>query len=168
MACWQPGTLTKGSEATQTRHPLFPLVCFHLVLRILTLASLIAAIQIQRRTRPKMIQLIASLSIDESEPEALQKYFETANPLIERYGGRVVSKFDVGQSIVGKKPSELLMLVEYPSRASVDALFNSEEYKSIIPFRDTAFRVYNICLVEPSGVSVKIGVSDIAIPLGAD
>lgn len=115
-----------------------------------------------------MIQLIASLTINESEPEAFQKYFETANPLIETFGGRVVHKFDVGQSIVGKKPSEILMLVEYPSRASVDALFNSEEYKSIIPFRDSAFHVYNICLVEPPSVSVRVGVSDVAIPLDID
>lgn len=111
-----------------------------------------------------MIQLLASLTINAREPEALQKYFEIANPLVEKFGGQVLKTLEIGKPIVGNKPSELILLVEYPSRDAVEELFGSDEYKSTIPYREKAFLVYNICLIEVPSVNVKTETSEISIP----
>lgn len=111
-----------------------------------------------------MTQLIASLTINENEPEALQTYFEIANPLVEKFGGQVLRTLEVGREIVGDKPSEMILLVEYPSRDAVDELFKSDEYKSTIPYRQKAFHVYNICLIDIPSVIVKMEKSEISIP----
>lgn len=112
-----------------------------------------------------MVQLIASLTINEKEPEALQAYFETVNPLIEAMGGKVLQRIDVGDPVVGEAMPRLLMVVEYPSREAIQGVFESEAYKSIIPARKLAFSTYNICLVEDSELNMTVGVSDVRMPV---
>lgn len=111
-----------------------------------------------------MVQLIASLTMNENEPEALQAYFDTVNPLVESVGGKILQTINVGPPVVGQTPSKMVMLVEYPSRDSINQVFESEEYKAIIPVRKLAFNTYNICFIEDSTINVKIGFSEISMP----
>lgn len=76
-----------------------------------------------------------------------ETYISTALPLLERFGGRVAQQFPVGDVVVGRKPAETIMVVEYPDLASVHALFDSEEYKALIPVRDRAFSTYSVSLL---------------------
>ena len=94
-----------------------------------------------------MIQVVASLTINPEEPQALQAYMDGAMALIEKAGGKVVQTINLGDAIVGDPPSELLMLVDYPSYDAVDYVFRSKAYRDIIPHRNKAFLKYNICLV---------------------
>ncbi len=99
-----------------------------------------------------MVQLVASLTINPDEPEALAKYLETTTPLIEKVGAKVVQQIELGTPVVGEAPCKLLMMVEYPSHAAIEAVFESDEYKSIIPIREKAFTDYNICIVKKGGL----------------
>lgn len=94
-----------------------------------------------------MIQVVASLTINPTEPKALQAYFDVAMPLIEKVGAKLVQKIEIGDPVVGDKLSSILMLVDYPSHEAVEAVFDSPEYKSIIPMRKRAFLKYNVCIV---------------------
>lgn len=94
-----------------------------------------------------MLQVIASLKTNPEEPEALQTYFDTAIPLLERAGAKIRQRIEVGDEIVGKNAPEIMMLVDYPSYEAIDAVFQSAEYKSVIPVRDRAFLKYNVCIV---------------------
>ena len=94
-----------------------------------------------------MIQVVASLTINPDEPEALQRYFDTAMPLIEKVGAKVTQKIELGEAVIGDTPAKILMLVDYPSYDAVDAVFKSEEYLSIVGDRDRAFAKYNVCIV---------------------
>ena len=67
-----------------------------------------------------MVQVVASLSINPDEPEAVATYFGVAMPLIEKVGAKVLQKIEVGEPVVGEQPSELVMLVEYPSYEDVE------------------------------------------------
>ncbi|MEM7060319.1 MAG: DUF1330 domain-containing protein [Pseudomonadota bacterium] len=101
-----------------------------------------------------MVQVVASLSINPEEPEALETYFQVAMPLIERVGAKVVQKIEVGEAVVGEQPSEMVMLVEYPSYEAVQRVFNSAEYQAIIPAREKAFLKYNVCIVSKNDLTV--------------
>jgi len=39
------------------------------------------------------------------------------------------------------------VMVEYPDRAAVDTVFESPEYKAVIPIRDIAFADYQVTVV---------------------
>ncbi len=103
-----------------------------------------------------MIQVVASLTINPDEPEALESYFAAAMPLIENAGATVAQQIELGDPIVGETPSQLLMLVDYPSLDAVDAVFRSPAYQSMIPIRDRAFLKYNICYVS-NNVLIELG-----------
>lgn len=94
-----------------------------------------------------MIQVVASLTINPNEPEALQKYFEVTMPLIKKVGAKVAQKIELGEAVIGDNPAKILMLVDYPTYDAVDAVFKSPEYLSIIDQRDKAFLNYNVCIV---------------------
>lgn len=94
-----------------------------------------------------MIEVVASLTINPEEPEALQAYFNVAQKLIDKVGARVVQKIELGDDVIGEKASELLMLVEYADQEAVNRVFQSDEYQSIIPEREKAFLKYNVCFV---------------------
>ena len=100
-----------------------------------------------------MVQVVASLTINPDEPEAVETYFETAMPLLEKVDAKVVQRLELGTAVIGERPSEVVMLVDYPSYEAVESVFNSPEYKAIAPTRDKAFLKYNVCIVNKNELS---------------
>lgn len=92
------------------------------------------------------VTVIALLSINESEPQALGEYFRITTPLLERARARIVKRFTLNEAIVGNRPAEMAVIVEYPDREAVDSVFKSREYREAIPFRDRAFLKYEISI----------------------
>ncbi|MEM1299135.1 MAG: DUF1330 domain-containing protein [Pseudomonadota bacterium] len=95
-----------------------------------------------------MIQVIASLTTNPDEPEALKKYFEIALPLVASVGARVSQRITMGDPVIGEQASEMILVVDYPSYQAIDDVFQSAAYRSIIEARDKAFLKYNICIVD--------------------
>ena len=100
-----------------------------------------------------MIQVVASMAFNPQEPEALQTYFDVAMPLLEKVGAKVAQKIEVGDPVIGEKASEIVMLVDYPSYDAIDSVFESDEYKAVIPIRDKAFLKYNVCIVNDNVIA---------------
>lgn len=94
-----------------------------------------------------MVQVMASLTVNPEEPEALEHYFEIASMLMQKVGAKIVQKIEFGAAVIGEKGAEMVMLVNYPSYQAIDMVFKSPEYQMLIPFRDKAFLKYNICIV---------------------
>lgn len=94
------------------------------------------------------VTVLAHLTIAEDQPVALAAYFKATMPLLEAAGARIVKRFRLTDAIVGQHPSETVVIVEYPSRAAVDLVFGSPDYRAIIPIRDIAFLTYRISIVE--------------------
>ena len=94
------------------------------------------------------VRVIALVTINEDQPLALAKYLEITEPVLERVGAKIVARYKIEEEVVGDKPAETIIVVDYPSRAAIDEVFTSNEYKQAVPFRDTAFSTYSIHVVE--------------------
>lgn len=90
------------------------------------------------------VKVIALVTINDDEPMALASYLAATGPLLEAVGAKMIQRFLVQEAVVGNKPAQSVMIVEYPNRQAVDAVFNSQVYKDIVPIRDRAFSTYNV------------------------
>lgn len=94
------------------------------------------------------VTVLAMVTINEREGDALERYLEVTAPLLEAANAVVTQMFTLNEAVVGHRPAKRVIMVEYPNREAVDSVFNSEEYKSLIPIRDRAFSSYDISIAE--------------------
>jgi uncharacterized protein (DUF1330 family) len=94
------------------------------------------------------VTVLATVSVAEDQAMALAAYFKATGPLLEAAGAKIIKRFRIIDVVAGQKPAQTVMIVEYPDRAAVDMVFNSPQYKAIIPMRDLAFPVYNVTIVD--------------------
>jgi uncharacterized protein (DUF1330 family) len=94
-----------------------------------------------------VVQVIASLKVNPDQLDAVEEYFSTMMPIAEKIGARVLQKIEIREPIVGGTEMETILQVEYPDRKSVSKVFDSVEYKQLIPVRDRAFLKYDVCIV---------------------
>ena len=89
------------------------------------------------------VKVMALVTLNEDKPRALAKYLELTEPVLERAGARIVERFTV-EGIIGQEPARTVIIVEYPDRAAVDAVFQSPEYAEAKQYRDIAFSSYSV------------------------
>ena len=94
------------------------------------------------------ITVIAVVSFAEGELDALKRYLEVTAPLLEKAKAKVVKQFTLNEVVVGCRPAKQVLIVEYPDREAVDQVFNSQEYRELVPIRDRAFSTYEISIAE--------------------
>lgn len=88
------------------------------------------------------VLVVARVAANHDEPAALAAYVSATGPLLIEAGAKILHEYRLGEPVVGANASEAIVVVEYPSRAAVDLVFESKVYKDIIPTRDRAFLVY--------------------------
>ncbi len=93
------------------------------------------------------VTVMALVTIAEDEPMALAEYLRVTGPLLDGVGACITNRFVINEMVVGAAPAQSILMVRYPNRAAVDRVFDSPEYKSIIPMRDRAFLTYKISIV---------------------
>ncbi len=93
------------------------------------------------------VTVMALVTIAEDQPMALAEYLRVSTILLDRVGARITNRFAVSEMVVGSAPAQSVLMVRYPSRAAVDLVFGSPEYKALIPVRDRAFLTYKISIV---------------------
>lgn len=94
------------------------------------------------------VTVIAQISVNDAAPEKLAAYFKVTSPLLASVGAKILSRFDVQETVVGRGGSKTIVVVEYPDRDAVLHVFNSEEYQNIKNVRDAAFSDYHISICE--------------------
>lgn len=92
------------------------------------------------------ITVLAMVTIAEDQDAALTHYLDVTPPLLERANASITCMFDLNEAVVGQRPAKRMILVEYPDRAAVDMVFESAEYKALIPTSDIAFSSYDISI----------------------
>ena len=90
------------------------------------------------------VTVVAQLIINEDEPQALGKYFEITAPLLKAAQAKIVSRYKKLSSVVGCDKDYTIVVVEYPSEAAVRLVFDSLAYKNAEPYRDRAFKEYQV------------------------
>lgn len=70
------------------------------------------------------------------EDAAYDEYLEAVQPLIRKFGGRVMVRPSSGAEVVEGRPLEgQIALLEFPSRADRDRFWNSPEYRELKQIR---------------------------------
>ena len=74
-----------------------------------------------------------------SEKEALQAYLTQAPTVTKEHGGVPVATYDVESAFDdGDKPA-VFVVMSFPSRDAIKALFSDPAYEALIPMRDRGF-----------------------------
>ena len=73
------------------------------------------------------------------EVDALKGYMEQASRILERHGGVKIATYDVERTIDGLDGPKVFIVMSFPTRESILALFEDPAYKSIVPLRDAGF-----------------------------
>lgn len=94
------------------------------------------------------VKVLALVSVNEDDPQALAQYFDVTTPLMQRAGAQIVQRFTMQAPVVGTALAQMMILVDYPDEAAVRAVFDSPEYLALRPVRDRAFRTYQISIVD--------------------
>jgi uncharacterized protein (DUF1330 family) len=98
------------------------------------------------------VTVLAMITIAEGETMALSRYLEVTEPLLKRVNAKVINRFTINESVVGHRPAKTMVIVEYPNRTGVDLVFQSDDYKALLPTRDLAFSSYDISIADQIAV----------------
>jgi uncharacterized protein (DUF1330 family) len=85
------------------------------------------------------VNLIIVATINQSEKEALSYYLEKIAVLYEQVSAKSVGKYKISKASIGEYNPSLVSIMEFPDIVSFDKVFESEEYKKLIPYREKAF-----------------------------
>ena len=75
-------------------------------------------------------------------------YGTKAPPLLQAAGAVPKVKAKLAEHLVGSADIGTLFVAEFPSADAARAAFETEEYKSLIPIRDKAFKQLNFMIME--------------------
>ena len=65
-------------------------------------------------------------------------YLRRAIPLIERLGGRYITRIGTHELLDGDWRPDRVVIIEFPDMAAIKALYQSAEYQSLIELRRSA------------------------------
>lgn len=91
-------------------------------------------------------QTVAVVVVATPNPEelqAVQEYQQASGPLLMKGGATAFKRMGV-QKVVDGSPAAMVMTMEFPSVEAVDSVFESEEYRALVPLRDKGFKSISI------------------------
>jgi len=93
------------------------------------------------------VHVIALTRLNLDAENALEKYLNVAGPLMDSLGAKVLSRYELAESIVGTSDIQFVTLVEYPDKTAVTKVFHSQEYQSLEKVKKLAFANYQVNIV---------------------
>ncbi len=76
---------------------------------------------------------------------SVQQYLKGVMPLFQGAGGKLVKRLKVERPLHGR-PAGMVLVMDFDSAEAVTTLFDSDEYKALVPVRDKGFAEMNILL----------------------
>jgi uncharacterized protein (DUF1330 family) len=72
----------------------------------------------------------AVAEIDITDGRWVPAYVKEVTKLVEQHGGRYLARTTTFEKIEGeRRPPQLMLLIEWPSKAAAEAFYESEEYR---------------------------------------
>ena len=102
--------------------------------------------KVMMRDREMTTKVLAMVTINEGEPQALAHYLKVTEMLMTRVDAKITKRFHVKEVVIGE-PLKTVILTEYPNRDAVTQVFESEEYKALKATREKAFTSYVVSVV---------------------
>ena len=91
--------------------------------------------------------LVVTAVPNPNEMESVQEYLKGVMPLLQGAGGKLVKRLKVGKLIHGN-PSGMVLVMDFESADSITAMFESDDYATLVPVRDRGFSEMNIHLAQ--------------------
>ncbi len=88
--------------------------------------------------------LIVTSNPNSEHQEALNEYVKGVMPLLLDLGGVVIKRSFVTDTYYGSKYFTFLLIMDFPSKKSLLKMFESDDYKSLIPLREKGFKTIDI------------------------
>jgi uncharacterized protein (DUF1330 family) len=85
-----------------------------------------------------------------NDPETYKKYTDKTPPIVKKYGGKFLTRGEEITCVEGKDYDGRMVILEFPSKADVEAWFNDPEYQKVMTFRHAASTMNYLLLQEGS------------------
>lgn len=87
----------------------------------------------------KVVFLIIIASVNPSEKDALNYYLQEMKVLYQEVGAKPTGRYKISETLMGGESTNLVSVMEFPSREALDKVFKSEKYKELVSYRQKAF-----------------------------
>ncbi|WP_159886653.1 DUF1330 domain-containing protein [Paenibacillus puerhi] len=94
-----------------------------------------------------MVWVLVTMTPNEQEPEALERYKERAKAVRDEYGAQAFRRWDAGERLVGSFPDESIRLLRFDNEEQVKGWLEDPRYAEVIPFREKAFASVTVTLL---------------------
>ncbi len=92
--------------------------------------------------------LIVTSIPNPEQQAALDAYVQGAYPLLLNLGGEIVKRSVVSDTYHGEQNFKVIMLMDFPSKSALLAMFDSSAYQALIPDRNKAFKSIEIMFAD--------------------
>ena len=82
-----------------------------------------------------------------NEMESVQEYLQGVLPLLTGAGGTVVRRLKTNK-VVNGRPAGMVLVMDFDSADAVETMFESDEYRALVPVRDQGFEEMNILIAQ--------------------
>ena len=88
------------------------------------------------------------------DPETYRKYTDRTPPTVDKYGGKFLTRGEPVTTLEGKAYKDRMVILEFPSKAHVDAWIADPEYQEAMRFR-LASSTMRMLLVQECGENTE-------------
>ena len=85
------------------------------------------------------VNLVILAQVNPEKKEALSHYVNGVGELYQQVGAKSVGKFKLSEALIGTAPRNLASIMEFPDMNALRAVFDSDAYQALLPYRDQAF-----------------------------
>ena len=85
------------------------------------------------------VNLTIVATINPNGKEELSHYLKEIEILYKKVDAKPVNKFKIKKTLIGEHTPSLVSIMEFPNIDLLNDLFESDDYKDLIPFREKAF-----------------------------
>ncbi len=78
----------------------------------------------------------------------MQSYLDVVGPLMDAAGARLISRHAISRVLAGDSPARFVSLVDYPSEAALQHVFESPSYLALDRIKSQAFSQYQVSVLD--------------------
>lgn len=89
-----------------------------------------------------------------NDAETYKKYTDRTPPIVKKYGGKFLTRGEEFTCVEGQEYDGRMVILEFPSKADVEAWFADPEYQEAMQFRHAASTM-NYLLLQEGGENTE-------------
>ena len=89
-----------------------------------------------------------------NDPETYKQYTSRTPPIVKKYGGKFLTRGEEITCVEGQDYDGRMVILEFPSKADVEAWFADPEYQEAMTFRHAA-SIMNYLLLQEGGANTN-------------